>query len=171
MDDNFPIVTHEHLLGFGGIIHNYAFVESGIKIATAHVAGLDLIDFLIMSEPYNSLQLKNVAKSLAKTNEPLSPECEKFIQIIGDFAPFSKIRNFIAHARWTRGERSNSVKPSGLNIRDGRAKVLGSAEGEQDWTPQDLKDIADKLLILSQRISVFLTETGAHESMIVNGRH
>lgn len=167
MKDETPLVTIEHLLGFGGIIHNYAFVETGIKIATAHMASLNLVDFLIMSEPYSSLQLKNVAKSLAKTNEPLSQDCEAFILIVDAFAAFSKIRNFVAHSRWTKGQRENSIKPSGLNIRAGHAKVLGGDLTERDWTPADLKNEADKLRDLSQSISAFLVKTRALESMAV----
>lgn len=167
MVDSEPIVTSRHLLGFGGIIHHYAFVETGVKLALSHVIGISFVDMAIICEPYTSLSLKNVSKSLAKAKEPITPEVERFLQIVGDLAKFSRIRNYVAHSQWTTGARLGSIKPTGIDIRDGKARVLGYGEDEKDWTVDDLYAESDALVELSARIRAFLIDTGAADTMLL----
>jgi hypothetical protein len=160
-----PHVTSRHLLGFGGIIHHYAFAELGIKTALAHVIGVSLTDVVILSEPYTSLSLKNVAKSLVKARTPITPEGQRFLQLVADFATFSQIRNKIAHTRWVVGDRPNSIRSAGIDIRDGKPVVIGVDRPEPDWTPEELYAESDKIAALAGRISKFLIDTGAASSM------
>jgi hypothetical protein len=159
-------VTKEHLLGFGGITHYYAVAETGIKIGLAAVLGVELIDVLIMCEPYSSLDLRNVAKSVAKAHEPITPEVERFLQLVGDFGAFSSIRNLIAHSRWREGIREGSIRPSRLDIRDGKARTYGLEDGERDWTADDLFSEANKLVDFNRRIGQFLIDVDAEARII-----
>ncbi len=150
------------------VVHGYAFAETGIRVALAHVMGVSLIDVHILTEPLSSLQLRNVAKSIVKTHEPISPECERFLQLVGDLGCFSKLRNFVAHSRWRAGVRPEAIKPASLDVRDGKAKIIGMSDDEPDWTAQELWAEGNNLYRLCERISAFLVETGAAESMALN---
>lgn len=161
-------VTKDHLLGFGGIIHYYASAEAGIKIGLATVLGVELIDVMILCEPYSSLDLRNVAKSISKAHEPITPEVERFLQLIGDFGAFGPMRNLIAHSRWKAGQREGSIKPTRLDIRDGKARAYGMLEDERDWTAPELFEEADKLVDLNRRIGQFLTDVDAESRIIKN---
>ncbi len=66
------VPSDAHLLAFGQIMHAYAAVESGIKIALSGILEIDLAHALITFEPYSANDLKNVAKSLAR--ERLKPQ-------------------------------------------------------------------------------------------------
>jgi hypothetical protein len=164
------VVTKDHLLGFGAIIHYYATAESGIKMGLACVLGIELIDLMILSEPYTSLNLRNVSKSIAKVREPITPEAERFLQIVGDFGAFGTLRNLIAHSRWREGHRAGSIRPSRLDIREGKARVYGLGEEEEDWTVADLWAEADKLVDLNRRIQAFLVDVGAEDRILKNNR-
>jgi hypothetical protein len=159
-------VTKEHLLAFGGIIHHYAVAENGIKIALATLMGIELVDVMILTEPYSSLNLRNVAKSLAKVKEPINEPVRVFLQIVGDFGAFGAIRNNIAHNRWTDGSRPNSVKPSRLDIREGKARVYGASHEERDWLLEELYQQSDALVDLNKRIIQFLVDNDKEAAAI-----
>lgn len=153
------IVDHEHYLQFGRIVHHYATVETGIKITLCGLLQIDLGDMLILSEPYSSATLRNVAKAMSE--EKLTEEWrDQLNRIIDDFAKFGPIRNLIAHSRWTTGERLGSIKPRRVDIRSGKAKWLGDAEVERSWTALDLAGVATELHALNERLKGFQEDSG-----------
>lgn len=153
------IPSEAHMAAFGRVIHHFAFVETGIKIAISGILECDLGAVLIFSEPYSSLDLKNVAKSLAK--ERLKPEhCEKFVQIVGDWSKFASLRNVIAHSRWTDGDRPGTIKPRSVKIRQGRADWIGDDPSETSYSAADLEDVVTDLRKVDQRLRDFLTSSG-----------
>ena len=140
-------------------MHNYAVVESGIKMALTAVLEIDLGNGLIVFEPYSALNLKNVAKSLAK--ERLKPEwVEAFCSIVGEWSGFSSIRNAIAHNRWTDGKREGAVKPHTLNIREGKVKWIGVTDNEAEFTAVELEAKAHALNLVNERLKLFLHVSG-----------
>jgi len=154
-----PIVSDEHLLAFGRIIHRYAAVESGIKIALSGLLEIGLDLAMITFEPYGALHLKNVARSLAK--QRLRPELSKqFVCIVGDWYALNYLRNIIAHSRWTEGSRPNSIKPRSIRIQNGHAQWFGDDEAEDDYTAEELNAKSDKLNEVNERLKVFLQDSG-----------
>ena len=138
-------LTEQHVLAFGAIIHRYAHCESGLRMALSPLLGIDRIDVMILTEPLNSLGLRNVAKSLVKSREPLSEASQRLLAVIDEFEKFGSVRNCIAHDRWMRGGRQNSIKPARIDIRGGNVRVSGIFDQKADYTPNDLFDAANAL--------------------------
>lgn len=153
------VPSDDHLIAFGRVMHNYAAVESGIKIAMSGILEIDLAHALIAFEPYSAINVKNVAKSLAK--EKLKPKlAETFCHIVGEWSAHNTLRNTIAHTRWTNGIRPGSIKPRNLSIKEGRAKFVGDGEDEADYTADDLEAAATKLHEINERLKMFLELSG-----------
>jgi len=153
-------VTKDHLLGFGAIVHYYAQVETGIKLGVAETVGVSYIEMLILSEPYGTQNLRNVAKSLIKSRDEINSHQERFLQIIGDLGAFGPVRNAIAHSRWIEGKRPGSIKPTRIDIREGKPRIFGAEDDDKDWTAEDLYAAADKLADINRRMAQLLVECG-----------
>lgn len=153
------VPSEAHILAFGRLIHNYAMVESGIKIALSDILQVRLADALIVFEPYGAQNLKNVAKSLAK--EQMKPAlAEEFCCIVGDWAAHNRLRNMIAHYRWTNGARPNSLRARYLSIRDDRAIWYGDGPDEGDFTAEEIEAKALGLHKVNERLKSFLQSSG-----------
>jgi hypothetical protein len=148
------------LQAFGGIIHHYAAAEFGIKLILSGMLEIEVTELLILTEPYSSLDLRNVAKSIAKSRFVQTPEILRFLQLVGDLGTFGALRNNIAHSRWTSGDRRGSIKPHKLDIRSGSVKFVGAEEDERDWTTKELEAEADRAFEMNRRITQFIRQTG-----------
>ena len=105
------------------------------------------------------MSLKNVAKSISMRH--LKPQwADKFNCIVGEWAGHNFIRNTIAHNRWTDGQRSNTIKPRYVKIREGRADWFGNDESETDFLAADLDRTAHALHLINERLKSFLIESG-----------
>lgn len=148
-----------HLLAFGRIMHAYAAVESGVKIAMSGILEISLSSALIAFKPYSAGDVRNVAKSLA--NERLKPElAATFCQIVGDWSAFNNLRNTIAHTRWTDGDRPGSIKPRNVSIDKGHAQFVGDEESEKSYTAPELDEALSKLDAINERLKRFLVDSG-----------
>lgn len=153
------IPSDAHLLAFGRIIHHFAHVESGIKIALCGILELPLGEAMITFQPYTAQNLKKAAKSLAKAR--LKPTlAEQFGGIVGDWYAHNRIRNEIAHNRWADGVRPEAIKPRYVSINADRADWYGDDESETDYTADDLEQIAAKLVQVDDRLRTFLQVSG-----------
>jgi hypothetical protein len=151
-----------HLLAFGRIIHNFASVETGIKLILSGILDAHIDAAFIAFQPYSATDLRNVAKSVAK--ERLKPElAEQFCCIVGDWFASNGLRNVIAHSRWTDGARPDGIKPRRLSIREGRADWIGEDLQERDYTAADLEREAEKLNAINERCKKFLQTSGLRD--------
>jgi hypothetical protein len=151
-----------HLLAFGRIIHNFASVETGIKLVLSGILDTFVDSALVSFAPYGAGDLRNVAKSLAK--QRLKPEpAEKFCCIVGDWYAFNGLRNLIAHSRWTTSYRPGAIKPRRLSIREGRADWYGDSETEDDYTAPELETLAEELNVINERLKKFGQASGLFE--------
>lgn len=151
--------SEPHLLAFGRLVHHFAQVESGIKIALSGILNVSLAEAMIAFQPYTAQSLKKAAKSLAK--ERLKPELSAtFCCIVGDWYSKNRLRNDIAHNRWTDGIRPNSIKPRHVSINADRADWFGDDESEDDYTAEDIEAHADALHEVNERLKAFLQESG-----------
>jgi hypothetical protein len=163
-------LSDEHFRAFGRITHYYASIEAGLKITIGGLTGARMADTLIMAEPYTSLQLKNVVKSLNR-EIPLPRDGNSVLsQIVGDFTSLSTIRNAIAHFRWAQGVRPHSIKPIHLDIRSGKAVFRGNNPEERDWTPEELLAEAEKLEALDNKLRQFVKDYGLFDIIEQNMR-
>ncbi|WP_069055334.1 hypothetical protein [Bosea sp. RAC05] len=159
------IVTEEHIAAFGSIIHYYAYAESGIKITLAGLLDMDLREMLILSEPYSSMNLRTVAKSIVKERLGPGKEADQFIQLIGELGTFGPLRNAIAHQRWTKGARPGSIRPFHLDIRSGSALLKGQSDTEKDWTAAELAAEGDRARKLNASIVRYMQSSGIIDRM------
>lgn len=105
-------LTSNHILAFGGITYNYARIEGILEIIISDMLNIDVGTTVIITEPYSSLDLRNVIKSLNRVCVLPNKLNEELAQIVGDLQSFSGLRNNIAHSTWTDGDRPDSIKPS-----------------------------------------------------------
>jgi hypothetical protein len=151
--------SEAHLLAFGRMVHHFAQVESGIKIALCGILELKLAHAMITFQPYTAQSLKKAAKSLAK--ERLKPPlADKFSCIVGDWYAHNRLRNDIAHNRWTDGARPNAIKPRYVSINADRADWFGDDDTETDYAPEDIEERAESLNSVNERLKAFLQESG-----------
>jgi hypothetical protein len=156
-----------HLLAFGRIIHNFASVETGIELALVGILNTFADAALIAFEPYSAVNLRNVAKSMAK--ERLKPELsEQFCMIVGDWFAFNGLRNIIAHSRWTEADREGAIKPRRLSILEGRANWIGNKEEEKSYTSAELEEEAERLRLINERLKQFHQTSGLADIILRN---
>ena len=163
------MLSDPQLLAFGKITYLYASIEWGIRCMLAGIVETPLVEALILSEPYSASSLKNVAKSAAKLSR-LSDDNQKFfIQLAGDWGAFANLRNAIAHRRWEGGERPDSIRPVGVDIRSGKAKMIGDVE-DRDWLEIELLNEAQKLHDLNERAILFFHKSGLADATALRNK-
>ena len=154
---------------FGEIGYHYASLEFGIKATLGGMLNIHTFDALIITEPHTSFALRNVAKSIAKACLVITDaDKEKFVHIIGEFGKFGPLRNTVAHCRWRKGDRRHSLRPIGLDIRSGTAKLLGYDPSEKDWTSAELRAEAVSLIKLNAKLVMFQRSSGLAASIAKN---
>lgn len=158
------IVSNAHLLEFGRIVHFYASVEWGIRCMLAGILETPLVEALVVSEPYSAATLKNVANSAVKLSRLPEKAQTEFTQIVGTWSSFAALRNAIAHNRWEKGERDGSIRAVRVDIRSGKAKLIGVGD-DKDWTAEELHAETVSLHNLNERAKKFYFETGIAEKI------
>jgi len=156
-------LTSNHILAFGGITYNYAKIEGALEIIISDMLNIDVGTTVIITEPYSSLDLRNVIKALNKLIALPNNLNEELAQIVGDLQSFGSLRNNIAHNTWTDGDRPGSIKPMRMNIRSGKPVPTGHEEGEQDHTADELQNKVNELKNLHDRVRRFIVDSGAAE--------
>lgn len=152
--------SNEFKQAFGSHIYEYAALEFGIKGTLGYILKIDTLEAFIIGEPYSSMALRNVAKSITKESSLSDQQKEKFVHILGEFGGQSRLRNYIAHSRWRKGDREGSLKPVGFDIRSGKAKMIGHDKDEKDYTAAEIKQEADKLKKLAAALVYFHMDCG-----------
>jgi hypothetical protein len=153
----------------GVFVMHYAAIETEFKLILSAIMDLSIYEFSILSEPYTTQDVRNVMRSMVKHKlPPDQPEREKLIQFVGAFNTFSRLRNQIAHSKWTLGERSGSIKPLGVDIRNGKAKFIGNDPGEKDYTASELVDQCARIGKLYDDLVEFKMKSGYNDIIVRN---
>jgi hypothetical protein len=155
-------VTPEHFNVWGRIVYAYASAEYGFKLTLAGIMDIWPHEVFILTDGNSAASFRNVAKSIGKLKLS-EPELSEFVNLIGEFGSHGPIRNHICHSRWARGTRPGSITPTHINIRSGKAKVLGYSGEEEDYTLDDFEKAAGGLFMLNYRIITFMEQTGITE--------
>lgn len=158
-----------HYEAFGLIIAGSARVETVVKVALAAMMHSHSHYVHVLTAPYTSTDLYNVAKSLTKMH---FGENDKFgaqaIELIGRYKSFSQLRNFIAHCSWVDGSRDDSIRPVYMKIREGRADGRGFSDDERDYTLNELRESALALFKLNDDFVAFIRASGLAANMDEN---
>lgn len=154
------IPSEEFFTAFGAITFHYANVEYGIKATLSDMLDIHIFDIMVMAEPYNALSLRNVATSLTKESTLTAEEKAAFLSIVEEFGKLAPIRNTVGHSRWKEGRRPRSIKPVGISIRSGTAKLIGSNDDERDYTSAELMAEADRLRDLNRVLAFWHSSAG-----------
>ena len=154
------MLSDEHLRCFGSIVNLYANAESFLKLCISKMTGADITDVLILTAPYTSMHLRNVARSLAKERDLSNDLVALFEHMIDEFAASSTIRNYIAHSRWTQGKHKAKIRPTGVDIRQGKLVLLDRVK-TPEYSLKDLQNQEKKLQDLCSLIIAWMLESGA----------
>lgn len=153
------LLSDEHLRCFGSIVNLYASAEDFLKLCISEMTGAEITDVLILTAPYSALHLKNVIKSLVKERDLDDGLMAAFEHIIDEFSESSKIRNYIAHSRWTQGNHKAKIRPTGVDIRQGRLIMLDRVK-TPEYSLKDLQNREGKLQDLCAAIVFWMFESG-----------
>lgn len=165
MSQNF-LLSDDHFNLFGRITYLYADLEVGLKFLCSAMLRIDSGIFMMLSEPYNTRDTRNIVTSIANA-ATFENEEEKalIVQFAGDLKGASKLRNYIAHCKWTKGNRENSIRPFILDIRSGKIVTKGINPEDEDFTLDDLIKAHDNLAGSCKRLRKFITDYG-YEAII-----
>jgi hypothetical protein len=162
MSDEQPIISFDHLACFGAITTGFAKAESTLKLALAAILDTDPATAHIISEPYGSIDLQNVLRSLAKIH--LEPEdAEKIVSLTGVLKTHRTLRNHIAHNQWTCGTRKGALRPVRIDIRQGHAAPAGFEDDTKDYTLPEIYAAAEELSDYSEKVLGAFHELGFME--------
>ncbi len=153
------ILSPKHFEAFGRIIYACSEMERAIKLCLGAAYSLHVHDIFLITEPYSSANLKNVAKAVAKLYFS-SKMKDDFVEILGKFGKFSTLRNHIAHNHWTQGSRPDSIRIVQADIRAGRLDLKGYNEDERDYTLDELGNAANDLFELHIELIAFMKNYG-----------
>lgn len=153
-------LTGAEFHAFGYIVSTYAKVEVGFKLIIGRILGLDNWVIGILSEPYGTMDLRNVTKSIVKSSDISDELQERIVQLVGDFKTFSGLRTDICHSMWGDGICPNSIRPLRLDIRSGKLVLKGVHDDDKDWALDELEEQAKRLNALHARQVAVLKELG-----------
>lgn len=157
-------LTDAHFTAFGKIVYLWASMDTGLKLCLAGIMKVPIHVAMIAAEPYGWRDLQNVSKSVAKLGLEAS-QAEGLSKIIGDFGAHSRLRNHIAHHRWTEGVREGSIQPVYMHIRKGRADPHGYRADETDYTLDDFEATIRSMARLNEQLVAFMSSTGLTDDL------
>ncbi|TIX43027.1 MAG: hypothetical protein E5W81_06185 [Mesorhizobium sp.] len=158
-----------HFELFGRIISGSALVEMGLKITISGMLHSHQTFVHVLTAPYNSIDLYNVSKSMAKLYyQEGDKHRDELVGLIGRYKGHSRLRNHIAHAFWVPGSRDKSIRPASMSVREGHASGKGFSADEPDYTLTELEEAARDLSNLYTDLKDFLNRSGLAASIAEN---
>jgi hypothetical protein len=156
--DDDPLLFNPHYSAFGAIIHECARYEYLMVGITAKILGLKVIQASVMMADLPYRGKLATFKATIKLHDLKPEQREKIIWFLGNMSKHNQLRNHIAHSTWKRGDRPDSIKPLGCDVRSGEAVFLGIGENETDYTLQDLEGVAMDLINNRNAFAKYLRE-------------
>jgi hypothetical protein len=157
------LLSQDHLSRFGSIVSSFAHLEYLMQTVMAGVAGLDANKVTVLTKVLTYSQKRDTLYSYLKFYTV--PEVhEAQIKSFFDGAhKHNALRNHIAHSMWTEGTRHGTIKPTFLDLRQGKALVGGQDEKERDYTMNELGDAANELRNIVSNLVRYIRATGTRE--------
>lgn len=154
--DDESVVTNDHLLAFGGIIHAFARIDGLIQIVTAAVSETDLSTIVVLMRELGYSAKRDTLYSYMALAGTKAEYQQPIKDLLGEAHKYNGLRNNIAHSYWVAGKRPGSIKPASIKIRGGKGEVIGQDDSEKDYLPRELGAIADKLRVIHNSLLRFL---------------
>lgn len=163
------VLTAKHYKVFGHITVEYASVDVGLKITLGGFLGHGVVQALVLSAPYTSLQLRNVMKSMAHLHMHEGSHSREMLNIvIGIHKKAGTLRNDIAHNLWRKGDRAGAVAPAYMEIRNEKPQLKGVLETHRDYTMADLEKCANGLVAANTILSKIHTSAEFQQALECN---
>ncbi len=152
---DYPLAK-EHYLAFGAITHMFARNERLIERAIAAIAKTHpgWMALVTVGLPYSGK--KDAFLSMLPYMKLSKVKRENLAGFVERLHTHAGLRNSIAHSVWQKGRKPGSVKPVGISVRGGRAKLRGLVHNEPEYTVEQLQKIADELTILHNSFRDYL---------------
>jgi hypothetical protein len=154
------LLNDRHYVAFGSIIHSFARAETAMQLTLAGLTGTAPHVIALLTQQLQYSARRDTLYSWMEAtglNEKGKAEIEGFFDAVHKYSP---LRNYIAHSIWRQGTRPGSIKPITAKVRGGKGKLLGRDDTEQDYTDDELRDIALRLAYIMNSYSRFLRESG-----------
>lgn len=148
--------TSQHLMAFGAVIQWFARHEFLMQTAMAGITGMDLGPVAVLTAGLNYTAKRDALLSLIQATTVSEDKTQQIREYLDELHKYNALRNSIAHSLWVQGERANAIKPMRLVVRGGVVKLLGHAEGEQDFTAEELLQSASEIAGIYNRFLEFL---------------
>ena len=159
-DEHYP-VSPGQFAAFGAIIQWFACHELLMQMTMAGIMKSDLNAVLALTSGHGYAGKRDAFQSLLRVaHVPPEIDIEKLRGFVGEIHKHSSLRNKIAHCTWTPGTRPNSIKPTEMMVRGGKAEFVGVDDDDTDYTEAELIQIANELTQLHHRFHAYLDETG-----------
>jgi hypothetical protein len=155
-----PVFSTLHATCFGYIIAVFARIETNMMTCAAGILDTDLASAYILMADTHYRQKRQTLTHLNATLGVNGRISEELTAILDDVHKYSRLRNWIAHSPWVKGNRPGSIKPMQLILRGETLKPLGHWHNEQSYTADDLKDELYALEDVSNRFAAFLDSSG-----------
>jgi hypothetical protein len=117
-------------------------LDAGIMSALVDVP---LVQVSIMTVELAYRARRETLLSLMKAKPLPKRQLERIGTFLSVLDKRNGLRNAIAHQVWKSGKRSGSIRPVGISVRGGEVTFKGLLEGEDDYTADKLRRIANEL--------------------------
>jgi hypothetical protein len=160
---DYPL-REDHLLAFGAIVQNFARFERLIEISVSRILKANYaLTAIVMSNLGYTAKCEALKSLLGIVSWLDKGKRATVLRYVEDFNAYVPLRNVIAHHPWKEGTRTDSVKPMSARSRGGKAKFQGVRDEEQDYTIDDLNNIANALVVIHNGFRDFLISVGEME--------
>jgi hypothetical protein len=161
MSDNeiYP-ATLAHMQGFGTIIQWFARHETLMACLAAKLLDAHLGPTAFLMAGLGYAGKRDAILSLLKHSSLRADQKEKVESFLEELQGYNRLRNNAAHSVWIEGKRPDSIKPMVVVVKGGSGKVIGLKDNEQDYTPRELLQTADKISFLYNRFRDYLLAEG-----------
>jgi len=152
-------VTPKHREAIGAVIEAWAFFESALLYDLCMLATrpeptqhTDLSTALVLATGMKPHTMLGMMRTLVGVLFP--KDVEEFDKLRLKIKRLSDTRDIIAHARWIKGERPNSIRTMVI-------KSVNELKADpHDFTPDELNDVAVRIIGRALDVKVFLQSRG-----------
>jgi len=154
------IVTEDHLVSFGLIVHNFARFELLMQVIMSSLVGAQIFLAQVFTGGLGYAGKRDVVLSLLQHAHYEDDRVARIREFLDRIHQWNSLRNAVAHHNWKRGTRPDTIKPIYMVVRGGIGKMKGAGDDGRDYTAEELADIAFGLSILYNELTDYLDSIG-----------
>jgi hypothetical protein len=149
-------LTQDHFMAFGAIVHQFARHEYLMQCLMNTVVRVHITPLSMLTVELSYRARRETLLSLIRAKPLPKKQLERIESYLAALHKHNGLRNAIAHQLWKEGTRNGTVRPFGLSVRGGNVAIKGIIENEQEYTENDLIDIANELAANYDKFRAFL---------------